>query len=130
MATIDDAAAMAMDLAEVTEGTSYRNRAWAVAAKTFCWERPFSKADLKRFGDAPPPKAPILAVRVEDLAENAAVLAAETTGVFDIAHFGGYPAVLIELPAVSMKDLCDAIVDAWLATAPTRLVEAHLNATR
>lgn len=127
MASLDDAAAIAMDLPEVTEGTSYGNRAWSVAGKTFCWERPYSKADLKRFGDEPPPEGPILAVRVEDLAEKAAALAAGTAGVFDISHFDGYAAVLVQLDVVSPKNLRTAVVDAWLAMAPTAMAGAFLE---
>ena len=69
MATIDDAAQMAMALPDVTEGARWHKRTWSVAGKAFAWERPFSKADIKRFGDAVLPDGPILAVRVEDLGE-------------------------------------------------------------
>lgn len=95
MTTIDDVALMALELTGVTEGERHGNRTWHVAGKAFAWERPFSKADLKRFGDANPPDGPILAVRVEDLGEKEAVLVANPRAFFTIPHFEGYPAVLM-----------------------------------
>jgi hypothetical protein len=121
MATVDDAARLALALPEVTEETRRGNRSWSVAGKAFAWERPFSKADLKRFGDETPPTGPILAVSVEDLGEKEAVLGANPAGFFTIAHFDGYPAVLIQLTAVGAKALEEAILDGWLSAAPAAL---------
>lgn len=79
MVTFDDVALMAAKLPEVTEGERHGNRTWYVVGKAFAWERPFSKADIRRFGDDTPPGGPILAVSVEDLSEKEAVLAARTS---------------------------------------------------
>jgi len=44
-----------------------------------------------------------------------------------MAHFNGYPAVLIELRAVGKRPLKDLLIDGWLACAPPALAEAYLD---
>jgi hypothetical protein len=127
MATFDEVARIALELPEVTEGDGRRGRTWLVAGKMFGWERPFSKADIKRFGDAPAPAGPILGLRVEDIGEKEAVLALDRPGFFTIPHFDGYPAILVQLNAVRKRDLKQAIAEAWLASAPERLARLYLH---
>ncbi len=127
MPTLDDVAELVAGLPEVSEGERHGNRTWSVVGKGFAWERPFSQADLKRFGDETPPEGPILAIRVGDLAEKEAVLAAQPAAFFTIPHFNGYAAVLVQLRLVSRPALREALLDGWLACAPPRLAEPYLR---
>jgi hypothetical protein len=117
MMTFDDVDAIAMALPGVTVGTSWGNRTWSVRDKGFVWHRPFTKADLKRFGDETPPAGEILGVRVENLDAKDALLAMELPGFFTIQHFTGFAAVLIALRQARAKDVRAAIQDAYRAVA-------------
>jgi hypothetical protein len=128
--TLDDVARIASGLPEVTESERYGNRTWSVAGKTFAWERPFRQADIRRFGEVPPPDGPILAVRVEDLVEKEAVPAEEPEAFFTIPHFDGYPAVLIQLKKVTRQTLREALIDGWLACAPQKLANDFIERAR
>jgi hypothetical protein len=124
--SVDEVARFALQMPGVTERERHGNRTWDVAGKGFAWERPFSKADLKRFGDQPPPAGPILATRVADLGEKQAVLAMHPAALFTIPHFDGYSAVLIRLDVVTATVVNGAIVDAWLACAPPTLAAQYV----
>ena len=123
MASLQDVDRIMGELPEVAEGEHHGHTTWSVRDKGIAWLRPFSKADLRRFGDQTPPAAPILAVSTKGLHEKEGVLATGIHGVFTIQHFDNYPAVLVELGAIDEHDLRDLLVDAWLAVAPAELVE-------
>ncbi len=132
MVSLDVAARMAMEFPEVVEIDRHGNRAWAVpgatasgGAKVFAWERPFSKADIRRYGTETPPEGPILAIRVADLHEKEAMLAANPEAFFTIPHFDGYPAVLVQLNEVTEDALREAVLDGWRACAPPGLAERY-----
>jgi hypothetical protein len=125
--TLDDVARIACELPEVTEDRRHGNRTWFVAGKGFVWERPLSKADIRRFGDETPPGGTIVAVRVADLDDKEALLASSPRGFLTIPHFDGYAAVLMQLERVGKRALREAIVDGWLACAPSRLARQYLE---
>lgn len=126
MASLDDVARITAALPEVTDGERHGNRTWFVRGKAFAWDRPFSKADIRRFGDQKPPEGPILAVSVADLSEKEAVLAAHPDAFFTIPHFNGFAAILIKLPVVTGEELAEALTDGWLAVAPAELAQDYL----
>ena len=124
---IEWVARLATSFPDVTEGTHWGNRTWQVAGKSFVWERPFSKADLKRFGQARIPDEPIIAIRTEDMQDKEAVLASAPAGAFDIEHFANYPAYLVELPLATEDQVRELVTDGWLAVAPESLAREFLG---
>jgi hypothetical protein len=127
VATLNDVEHLVAALPDVTAGERHGNRTWYVAGKAFAWERPFGKADVRRFGEQTPPTGPILAVRTEDLGEKEALLAAHPRTFFTIPHFDGYAAILIKLPETSAAELRDALTDGWLACAPAKVAAQFLR---
>lgn len=123
----EDVARVTAGLPSVTEGIRHGNRTWFVAGRAFAWERPYSKADIRRFGDDVPPAGPLLAVRVADLEEKDAVLRGQPDAFFTIPHFDGYAAVLVQLRRVSRRALREAILGAWAACAPPALRDQRVR---
>ena len=126
VATWDDVRRIALELPETSEEVSRDLRHWRVKDKGFVWERPLRRADLEALGEAAP-DGPILGARVEHLVAKEALLADDPSVFFTTPHFDGYPAVLVRLERIGLEDLREVIVEAWLARAPKRLVEAYLR---
>jgi hypothetical protein len=122
MASWDDVRRLALALPETSEQTSYGHPSWRVRDKGFVWERPLRPADIEALGESAP-SGPILGARVEHLVAKDALLANDPDVFFTTPHFDGYPAVLVRLDQISVEDLEEVIVEAWLARAPKRLAQ-------
>jgi hypothetical protein len=126
VATWDDVRRIAMGMPEASERESRGMRQWRVKDKLFVWERPLRRADLAALGDLAP-RGPVLGARVEHLVAKEALVADPSGIFFTTPHFDGYPAVLVKLDAISVDDLDEVVVEAWLARAPRRLAKEYLD---
>ncbi len=71
------------------------------------------------------PRADVLAIRVKDRAEKAALLAGDPERFFTEPHYNGFPAVLVRLPKLTRAQLQKLLEDAWRCQAPrARSVDA------
>lgn len=64
------------------------------------------------------PNPEVLAVRVADLDERDVLLAADGDKFFTEPHYLGYPAVLVRLRAVGLRELKALLTNAWRCLAP------------
>jgi hypothetical protein len=126
VATWEDVRRLAMAMPEAEERVSRDMRQWRVGGRLFVWERPLRRSDLAALGDAAP-EGPILGARVEHLMAKEALLADETGVFFTTPHFDGNPSILVQLDLIGADDLEEVVVEAWLARAGPRLVEAYLS---
>ncbi len=107
--------AYATSLPGVAIGARWGNKTWMINENGFAWERPLSKADLKRLVDAGGtlPAGEILAVNVDGLDAKDAILSMDLPGYFTIEHFVNFPAILIELRKARVKDVKASVRDAF-----------------
>src|SRR5262245_52164866 len=119
---------LALSLPETSERSAHGLAAWQVRDKSFAWERPLRRSDLEALGPRAP-KGPILAVRVESLLAKEACLGAMRRVCFTTPHFDGYPAVLIRLDTITVAELKNLIIEAWLARAPKPLARHFLDSS-
>jgi hypothetical protein len=127
MATWEDVSRIALSLPEASEQPLHDLRSWRVRDKLFVWERPLRRSDLRALGDSAP-TGPILGARVEHLVAKEALIADDPDVFFTIPHFDGYTAVLVRLERISVQELEELIVEAWLARAPKRLAREYIKA--
>lgn len=126
MAGWDDVRRLALALPEAVEKPMHGLASWRVRDKLFVWERPLRRSDLEALGDAAP-EGPILGARVEHLVAKEALLADDPSVYFTTPHFDGYPAVLVRLEEISVADLEELVVEAWLARAPAKLAREYVE---
>jgi hypothetical protein len=129
MATWDDVRRLALSLPETSERVARERASWRVRDKLFVWERPLRPSDLRALGEGAP-EGPILGARVEHLGAKEAILADDPGVYFTTPHFDGYPAVLVRLDRISLPELEELIVDAWLCRAPKRLADQYVEDPR
>ena len=126
MASWRDVRRIALSFPGTSETSSHDHRAWSVNDKFFVWERPLRGSDRKALG-AKAPTGEILGVRTDGLEMKEALLASKPRVYFTTPHFDGYPAVLVRLERINVKELSDVTREAWLSRAPKRVADAFLK---
>lgn len=123
--TIDDAAGIALAMPGVKEGLTLEgeHRSWAVHDKMFLWERPLTESDIEVMTAARVriPRGPILALATANVDEKLALLGDHALGAFDTTHLCDLPVYLLELGRATSGSLREAVIAAWLASAPADL---------
>jgi hypothetical protein len=72
----------------------------------------------------------VIAVRVRDQPEKAALLAGDPERFFTEPHYNGFPAVLVRLAAVNSAQLRQLLLEGWRCFAPREAVKQKAPARR
>jgi hypothetical protein len=64
------------------------------------------------------------------LGAKEALLADDGDVYFTTPHFDGYPAILVRLERITVPELEELLVEAWLCRAPRRLAAEYLDRGR
>lgn len=123
MATQDDVRRIAIALPGVSEATE--GFGFSVdhdgKAKGFVW------VWMERVAPKKPrvPNPGVIAARVANGRDKAALLGADPDTFFTEPHYNGFPAVLVRLRQVSQATLRQVITEAWRCQAPKPLVMTY-----
>lgn len=127
-ATPEDVDAICAALPETELSTSWGDRpTWKVRGKGFVRHRAPHRSAVDADGNT---YDDLLVVSVPDEGVKQALVDDETTPFFTVAHFDGYPAVLVSqarLGEISRDELAEVLTDAWATSAPKKLVREHLG---
>jgi hypothetical protein len=115
----DDVRRIAMAL----PGASEESGRFAFSVENKGKQKPFVWSWLERLEPkkARVPNAEVIAVRVRDQPEKAALIAGDPDVFFTEPHYNGFPAVLVRLRAVTKAQLRKLVFDAWRCQAPREL---------
>jgi hypothetical protein len=111
VATEDDVRRIALSLPETVEKPWYGTPGFRVKDKGFLRIRSNAEGGLVVF--------------VADVAEKEMLLQSDPEKFFTTPHYDGYPAVLVNLPAVDVYELRELITDSWRLKAPKRVLKEH-----
>jgi hypothetical protein len=107
VATEEDVRRIALSLPETTAEQWYGTPGYKVKGKGFLRIRSKDEGGLVVF--------------VADLGEKEAMLASAPKKYFTTPHYDGYPAILVHLPAIGVKELREVITESWCLKAPAKL---------
>jgi hypothetical protein len=122
MATQADVRRIAMSL----PGTEEEADRFAFSVRTRGKPRSFVWVWLERVHPkkARVPQPTVIAVRTANLEDKVYLLASNPRVFFTEPHYNGYPAVLLRLPEVTVRELRPIIVEAWRCQAPRDVAAA------
>jgi hypothetical protein len=110
VATEADVRRIALSLPETTEQAWYGTPGFRVKGKGFLRIRSNDEGGLLVF--------------VADLGEKEMLLASDPRKFFTTPHYDGYPSVLINLPAIGVRELRELITESWCLKAPAKVLKA------
>ncbi len=124
MTSFDDVERFALRLPETTSTPSYGGfPALRVNKRMFARLRGEMAEDVDPETGAA--YGEVLMVGTSDLGEKEALLAADPRVYFTVAHYDGYPAVLVRLAEADETELGELLVEAWIRHAPQRALRAY-----
>ncbi len=106
------------ELPEAVDESSDAALRFTVRGKQFAWTYP----ERVEEGKPRQPNMSVLVVRCA-AADKESLLASDPEKFFTVAHYDGYPAVLVRLAKVDSEELRELLADGWRCQVPKKLAQ-------